>query len=184
MELKEQRTKHRILIVDDDPEMRLALQVRLKANNYDVAVAVDGVSGISETRKHMPDLILLDLGLPAGDGFTVLERLAMNDSLAHIPVVVLSGRDRAANCDRALKAGARVFLQKPVRNSDLLSTINQVLSAPHPPRRWSTTSPTPRARLTSTPALLAKQRYPQHEALRCLERHGLDHGIAASHPDL
>jgi DNA-binding response OmpR family regulator len=132
MELKQQRTQRKILIVDDDPQMRLALHVRLKANNYDVAVAVDGVSGIAETRKHMPDLILLDLGLPAGDGFTVLERLAMNDSLAHIPVIVISGRDRAANSARALKAGARFFLQKPVQNSDLLHAINQVLSGPAP----------------------------------------------------
>jgi DNA-binding response OmpR family regulator len=120
-------TQKKILIVDDDPEMRLALHIRLKANNYDVAVAVDGVSGIAETRKHMPDLILLDLGLPAGDGFTVLERLAINDSLAHIPVIVVSGRDRAANKDRALKAGARIFLQKPVKNAELLCAIEQTL---------------------------------------------------------
>jgi len=120
-------TQKKILIVDDDPEMRLALHIRLKANNYDVAVAVDGVSGIAETRKHMPDLILLDLGLPAGDGFTVLERLAINDSLAHIPVIVVSGRDRAANKDRALKAGAKIFLQKPVKNAELLYAIEQTL---------------------------------------------------------
>jgi len=132
MELKEQQHQRKILIVDDDPQMRLALHVRLKANNYDVAVAVDGVSGIAETRKQMPDLILLDLGLPAGDGFTVLERLAMSDSLAHIPVIVVSGRDRSANCERALKAGARIFLQKPVRNSELLLAINQLLGGPPP----------------------------------------------------
>jgi DNA-binding response OmpR family regulator len=120
-------SQKKILIVDDDPEMRLALHIRLKANNYDVAVAVDGVSGIAETRKHMPDLILLDLGLPAGDGFTILERLQINDSLAHIPVIVVSGRDRAANRDRALKAGARIFLQKPVKNAELLYAIEQTL---------------------------------------------------------
>ena len=120
-------TQKKILIVDDDPEMRLALHIRLKANNYDVAVAVDGVSGIAETRKHMPDLILLDLGLPAGDGFTVLERLQINDALAHIPVIVVSGRDRAANKDRALKAGAKIFLQKPVKNAELLYAIEQTL---------------------------------------------------------
>lgn len=125
-------TQKKILIVDDDPEMRLALHIRLKANNYDVAVAVDGVSGIAETRKHMPDLILLDLGLPAGDGFTVLERLSINDSLAHIPVIVVSGRDRVANKDRALKAGAKIFLQKPVKNSELLYAIEQTLGLKSP----------------------------------------------------
>jgi DNA-binding response OmpR family regulator len=132
MESREQNHSLKILIVDDDPEMRLALHIRLKANNYDVAVAVDGVACISESRKYMPDLILLDLGLPAGDGFTVLERLAISDSLSHIPVIVISGRDRAANCDRALKAGARVFLQKPVRNFDLLLAIAKVLGVTPP----------------------------------------------------
>jgi DNA-binding response OmpR family regulator len=120
-------SQKKILIVDDDPEMRLAMHVRLKANHYDVGFAVDGVSGISEARRQQPDVILLDLGLPAGDGFTVLERLQSNNAMASIPVIVISGRDRAANRDRSLKAGAKVFLQKPVRNSDLLLAIEQVL---------------------------------------------------------
>jgi DNA-binding response OmpR family regulator len=67
-------SQKKILIVDDDPEVRLSLQVRLKVNNYDVVFAGDGVAGIAEARKHLPDVIILDLGLPAGDGFSVLER--------------------------------------------------------------------------------------------------------------
>lgn len=117
----------KILVVDDDPEMRLALTIRLRANNYEVCVAVDGVSAVSEARKQMPDLILLDLGLPAGDGFTVLDRFKALDTLSHIPVVVVSGRNRAANQDRALAANARAFLQKPVKNSELLTTIEKIL---------------------------------------------------------
>jgi DNA-binding response OmpR family regulator len=116
-----------ILIVDDDPDVRLSLKVRLQVNHYKVVFAVDGVSSIAEARKHMPDLIVLDLGLPAGDGFAVLEWLKTNDSLASIPVIVVSGRDRYANRERAIKAGARTFLQKPVDNAHLLSVISQVL---------------------------------------------------------
>ena len=116
-----------ILIVDDDPELRLGLNIRLKANGYNIVFAVDGVSSISATRKHAPDIILLDLGLPAGDGFTVLERLAASDTMSGIPVIVLSARDRHTSRDRALKAGARAFLQKPVDPSDLLSTIRRAL---------------------------------------------------------
>jgi CheY-like chemotaxis protein len=119
--------QQKILVVDDDPEMRLALSIRLRANNYDVCVAVDGVSAISETRRQMPDLILLDLGLPAGDGFTVLERLQSMEALAHIPVVVVSGRNRLANQERVLAARAKAFLQKPVKNSELLSTVAKIL---------------------------------------------------------
>ena len=118
----------KILVVDDDPEMRLALAVRLRANNYEVGVASDGVSAVAEARKQKPDLILLDLGLPAGDGFTVLERLQSLEMLAHIPVIVVSGRNRAANQERALNSQARAFLQKPVKNSELLATISQVLN--------------------------------------------------------
>jgi DNA-binding response OmpR family regulator len=75
----------------------------------------------------MPDLIILDLGLPAGDGFSVMERLKANDSLSLIPVIVVSACDLNTNMDRALKAGAKAFLQKPVDNAQLLSVIRQVL---------------------------------------------------------
>ena len=120
-------SRERILIVDDDPDVRLSLQVRLKANNYEVVFALDGVASIAEARKHMPDLIILDLGLPAGDGFSVLERLKANASLSMIPVIVVSGRARIPNRDQALKAGAVAFLQKPVENTRLLSLIRQIL---------------------------------------------------------
>jgi two-component system OmpR family response regulator len=116
-----------ILIVDDDPDIRLGLHVRLKANHYNVIFAGDGMAGIAEARKHMPDLIILDLGLPAGDGFSVMERLKANDSLSLIPVIVVSGRNYDANVDRALLAGAMAFLQKPVDNAELLSVIRQAL---------------------------------------------------------
>ena len=116
-----------ILIVDDDPDVRLGLHVRLKANHYNVIFAVDGMASIAEARKHKPDLIILDLGLPAGDGFSVMERLKANDSLSLIPVIVVSARDRNTNMDRALKAGAKAFLQKPVDNAELLKAIRQAL---------------------------------------------------------
>jgi DNA-binding response OmpR family regulator len=120
-------SQEKILVIDDDPEVRLGLQLRLKANHYDVVFAVDGLASIVEARRHMPDLIILDLGLPAGDGFSVLERLKTNQNLCLIPVIVLSGRDRHANRERALKAGARFFFQKPVANDRLLSAIRSIL---------------------------------------------------------
>jgi DNA-binding response OmpR family regulator len=118
----------KILIVDDDPDVRLGLQLRLTANHYDVIFAADGVASIAEARKHMPDLMILDLGLPAGDGFSVLEGLKVNEKLSSIPVIVLSGRDRVGNWDRAIKAGAKTFLQKPVANDKLLAVIRLVLA--------------------------------------------------------
>jgi DNA-binding response OmpR family regulator len=121
-------SQKKILVVDDDPDVRLGLQLRLTANHYDVIFAADGVASIAEARKHMPDLMILDLGLPAGDGFSVLERMKVNESLSSIPVIVLSGRERVGNWDRALKAGAKTFLQKPVANDKLLAVIRLVLA--------------------------------------------------------
>jgi len=120
-----------ILIVDDDPDMLQALQVRLKANGYGVHCAEDGIGAISEARKHTPDLIVLDLGIPAGDGFVVLDALKTNLDLSSIPVIVLSGRDRRANQERVLKAGARAFLQKPVQSNEFLAVIRQALDEKH-----------------------------------------------------
>jgi len=117
----------KILIVEDDADVRMGLHVRLKANNYDIFFAVDALSSIAEARKHEPDLILLDLGLPAGDGFLVMERLNALPALAIIPVIVVSGRSGTANRERALKAGAKAFLQKPVDNAELLAVIRQAL---------------------------------------------------------
>jgi DNA-binding response OmpR family regulator len=122
-------SQQKILVVDDDPDVRLGLQLRLKANHYDVISAADGVASIAEARKHMPDLVILDLGLPAGDGFSVLERMKANEKLSSIPVIVLSGRDRVGNRDRAIKAGAKTFLQKPIANDKLLAVIRLVLES-------------------------------------------------------
>jgi len=120
----------KILIVDDDPDLRQALRLRLRANHYNTVNACDGYSAIAQAYKERPDLIILDLGLPAGDGFTVLDRLQRDDNLSEIPVVVLTARDPEANEARALKAGAAAFFQKPVDNGELLDVIRAAL----PPR--------------------------------------------------
>lgn len=120
-----------ILVVDDDPDMRQTLQIRLQANGYDVHCAEDGMGAISQARKRTPDLIVLDLGLPAGDGFVVLDTLKTNIDLSSIPVIVLSGRDRRANEERVLNAGGRAFLQKPVQTNEFLAVIRHTLDETH-----------------------------------------------------
>lgn len=115
--------KQKILVVDDDPDLVRALRLRLKANNYDITTASDGYTAIATAQKERPDLIVLDLGLPAGDGFVVLDRLQNSDALAGVPVIVLSARDPQGNEERALKAGAAAFFQKPADNEELLNVI-------------------------------------------------------------
>jgi len=117
----------KIMIVDDDPDLRQALRVRLRANNYDTVNAVDGYSAIALAYKEHPDMIILDLGLPAGDGFVVLDRLQKDDKLSTIPVIVLTARDPQSSERRALQAGAAAFFQKPADNAELLEIIRATL---------------------------------------------------------
>jgi DNA-binding response OmpR family regulator len=123
--------KAKILIVDDDADHRQGLNRRLRASNYDTAFAVDAVQAVSVARKEKPDLVLLDIGLPGGDGFVVIERLKGNAELGFIPVIVLTGRDVTVR-ERALKAGAVAFFQKPADNDDLLAAIRQALGETSP----------------------------------------------------
>ena len=116
----------KILIIDDDNDFRLALNVRLRASGYATSFAADGVSAIRVARRDRPELILLDLGLPGGDGYRVLERLKINTELSHIPVIVLSALDAKMHERRALKAGACAYLEKPVDDEDLLEAVSAV----------------------------------------------------------
>jgi DNA-binding response OmpR family regulator len=125
-------SKPKILIVDDDPDLRRALRLRLRANNYETVHAQDGYTAVAVARKEQPDLIVLDLGLPAGDGFVVLERLQNIDTMAGVPVVVLTARDPQNNEERALKGGAAAFFQKPVDNAELLDVIRTQLADSRP----------------------------------------------------
>lgn len=121
-------TKPKILVVDDDPDLVRALRLRLRASNYEVATATDGYTAIASAQKERPALIILDLGLPVGDGFVVLDRLQAIDALSSVPVIVLSARDPQSNEERALKAGAAAFFQKPADNDELMNMIRTSLS--------------------------------------------------------
>jgi DNA-binding response OmpR family regulator len=120
----------KILIVDDDKDLLLGLNIRLKAAGYNIIPASDALSAISKAQREKPDLIILDIGLPGGSGFLVMERLTSLMPVASIPVVVLTARDPHANRERAMKAGAVAFLQKPVDNDELLNTVRKALEGP------------------------------------------------------
>ena len=117
----------KILIIDDDEHLVLGLAAKLKAQGYAVVSAMDGVAAIAVARVEAPDLILLDLGLPAGDGFLTLERLKAMTNFSATPVIVLSARNPAANKERAMKGGAIAYFQKPPENREFLAAIRQTL---------------------------------------------------------
>ena len=125
-------SKKKVLVIEDDGDMRLGYHILLRAHGYDTAFAGDSLAAISEARKQQPDVIILDLGLPAGDGFVVLERFRSNMNFTLIPVIVVSGRESHGNRDRALKAGARAYLQKPWNDHELLAIIGHLLGQADP----------------------------------------------------
>ena len=118
----------KILIVDDDPNLRQALRLRLRANHYETVNAADGYSAIAQAYKERPNLIILDLGLPAGDGYVVLDRLQKDDKLSTIPVIVLTARDAQSSERTALQSGAAAFFQMPADNAELLNVIRATLA--------------------------------------------------------
>ncbi|MGB8010787.1 MAG: response regulator transcription factor [Terriglobales bacterium] len=119
----------KIMIVDDDPDLRQALSLRLRANHFDTLNVCDGYSAIAMAQKEHPHLIILDLGLPAGDGFAVLKNLQRYPALSVIPVIVLTARDPDGNEKRTIESGAVAFFQKPADNEELLGVIRASLQA-------------------------------------------------------
>jgi len=128
----------RVLVVEDDADVRLGYHILLRAHNYQTFFAVDAVGALSQARQHSPDLVLLDLGLPGGGGLMVLEWFRANVHLSTIPVIVVSGRDLRTNKDLALEGGAMAFVQKPWNDEILLAIMTRLLgeSEQDPGPKW------------------------------------------------
>jgi DNA-binding response OmpR family regulator len=122
----------KILVIDDDQDIRRLLGVRLKAKGYEAVFAGDAISAVNQARHERPDLILLDLSLPAGDGYVVMERLKAMPALEGIPVIVVSARDPLVEEAQLAAAGADAFFRKPFDYEELMIAIAQALGSPPP----------------------------------------------------
>jgi DNA-binding response OmpR family regulator len=120
----------KILIVDDDTDLLLALRIRLQSGGYATLLASNASTAIEKAQQEKPDLILLDIGLPDQNGFVVLESLKQDDDLAAIPVIVVSARPSHVYKDAALMAGAKAYFEKPFSNKELLQAIQSALTEP------------------------------------------------------
>ena len=123
--------KPKILIVDDDPELLQSLSLRLRKEGFDVAVAMDGYQGLERARTEKPDLLILDIHIPAGEGFSIQERL-LKMSGPWPPVVYLTG-DRSVRAEIGVKRlGAFAIVYKPFDFSKLLDTVRRAIGvSPH-----------------------------------------------------
>jgi len=123
-------TPKNILIIDDDKDLLQALSVRLKSCGYNVHTAMDGVSSIGFALKTKPDLIILDISLPGGDGYQTMTRLRSLMPLAHVPIIIITAGNASVHRERALKSGAEAFFQKPLDNERFLAAIQKATGQP------------------------------------------------------
>ncbi len=119
--------RKKILIVDDDRQVSLALSVRLKAADYDVDVAGDGESGLEKLAAGAPDVVLLDMRMPGIDGLEVMRQMKQDPRLTNIPVIFVSANAQETAKRAALGAGGQFFLEKPFESRALLEAIQRVL---------------------------------------------------------
>jgi DNA-binding response OmpR family regulator len=125
--LSRSMAKAKILIVDDDQDIRRLLGHRLRADDYETVFAGDAISAVNMARKEEPNLILLDLGLPAGDGYVVIERLKAMPALEGIPIIIVTARDVRAEQERIASVGADAIFGKPLDHERLLAAIRGAL---------------------------------------------------------
>ena len=119
--------KKRILIVDDERDIVKALTIRLRGAGYEVVTAFDGAQGIFMAHKEKPDLILLDIRMPAGNGFSVAEKLKQSVDTLAIPVIFLTGSPEKNSEEKAMALGARFYVKKPYDPEELLDAIKRAL---------------------------------------------------------
>ncbi len=120
----------RVLVVEDDEDIAQALQRSLRMEGYEVRIALDGASGLEQSHTFVPDLVILDLGLPKVDGIDVARGLREQDD---VPILILTARDALESRVEGLDAGADDYLVKPFERQELLARMRALLRR-RPPR--------------------------------------------------
>jgi DNA-binding response OmpR family regulator len=117
----------RILIVEDDPELREVFQIALSFEGYDVREARSGFEALRLLDAEPPDLVLLDLGLPGIDGYAVRQELSANAFTQHIPVIIVT-----ASAQDLTQLDPAIVMRKPVSPTDIVATVRQCLTIAAP----------------------------------------------------
>ena len=120
-------TKQRLLIIEDDEDIRELLVYNLEKNGYAAQAVETGEDGLASAGRHNPDLILLDLMLPGVDGLSVCRQLKGNKATREIPIIIVSAKGEEADIITGLELGADDYLAKPFSPNILLSRVRAVL---------------------------------------------------------
>ena len=117
----------KILLVEDELDLVKALQMRLADWKHETVVAIDAYEGTKLAMDQKPDLIILDLMLPAGGGISTLRNIRNSAKVRFIPVIILTGmKDEAVKC-RVIELGVSAYIEKPYKDEDLKSAIDECL---------------------------------------------------------
>jgi DNA-binding response OmpR family regulator len=119
--------KHRVLVVDDEPNIAKIVKKQLEVSGYDVIVAVDGEMALTKIREEHPEVILLDVMLPKRNGYEVLGILKQDEQLKHIPVMMLTARAQQQDQQASLEHGADAYLAKPFQLEELVEQVKALL---------------------------------------------------------
>ena len=125
-------TPHRILIVDDEPNILLSLQFLMTKVGYEVRTAKDGEQALAEIAKAVPDLVMLDVMMPKLDGFSVCQQIRATPELRRLKIIMLTARGREVERVKGLALGADDYITKPFSTKDAIDRVAAVLAKPVP----------------------------------------------------
>lgn len=120
--------KHKILIVDDEPNIVMTLEYAFIKKGFEVFIARDGSEALQILEEHIPDVILLDIMMPNVDGFETIKQIKSKKQLSKTKVVFLSAKSKAADVDQGLQLGADKYLLKPFSIKKVVAEILELVT--------------------------------------------------------
>jgi DNA-binding response OmpR family regulator len=125
---------HKILIVDDEPNIVISLEFLMQQAGFTLAIARDGEQALAQMAAFEPDLVLLDAMLPLRDGFEVCQKIRENSGWNRVKIVMLSAKGRDAEVSKGLALGADAYITKPFSTRELIALVQRLLAEPTGPR--------------------------------------------------
>ena len=119
--------KKKILLADDEEDIKTVIKLYLESKGYDVVTSYDGLDTLDKVKAEKPDLILLDIMMPVINGFEVCKQLKADENTSHIPIVMLSAASHADSVEQAMEAGAVDYIMKPFEPPRIEAILKKIL---------------------------------------------------------